>query len=69
LKQLATRIEGRLTYLRRQLVKSVTYSSYTYVPSARAKRLMAEIQKLEAGLERKRKCGWFKPLADTGAER
>lgn len=52
MKQIATRIEGRLTYLRRQLVKSVTYSSYTYVPSARVKRLMAKIHRLEAELRK-----------------
>lgn len=63
MKQVATEIEARLTHLKRELVKSVTHSQYfnqrtcTYAPPTRAKskrvkRLMAEIQKLEAELER-----------------
>jgi len=63
LRQIVSKTEARLTHLKRELVKSVTHSRYfnqrtcTYAPPTRAKskrvkRLMAEIQKLEAALER-----------------
>lgn len=63
MKQIVSETEAKLTYLKRELAKSITHSKFfnqktcTYDPPARAipakvRRLIAEIQKLETELER-----------------